>query len=227
MSQRIVISLGGSLFIPESIDLEFLRSFKTLIEERIGKGDSFCIIVGGGSLARKFQQAGRDIAGISQTDADWLGIYTTRLNAEFMRVIFGGLAYERVIIDPHEVVTTDKPVIFGAGGEPGWSTDYDAIIMGKGMNARKVINLSNTNYVYDKDPNKYPDAKALKSLTWNEYRALIPATWQPGLNTPFDPVASKEAQEGGIEVVIMNGARLEEVKKCLQGEPFEGTTIRP
>ena len=225
--QRIVISLGGSLFIPETIDVAFLRSFKTLIQERIAAGETFIIVVGGGKLARQFQGAGRELADLSQADVDWLGIYATRLNAEFMRIIFQDQAYERIIVDPNEVIETTAPIIFGAGAEPGVSTDYDAVLMGKGANAKKIINLSNTSYVYDKDPKKNPDAKTMKSLTWAEYRALIPATWEPGLNTPFDPIASKEAQESAMEVVIMDGTKLEEVKKYLQGEPFEGTTIRP
>lgn len=224
-TERIVISLGGSLFIPESIDVSFLQSFKSLIEEHVTKGDSFIIIVGGGSIARNYQQAGRQLAKLTKDDTDWIGIYTTRFNAEFMRIVFGEMAYERVIIDPHEAVSTDKPIIFGAGGLPGWSTDYDAVVLARTMGAKRVINLSNTNYVYDKDPKKYPDAVALKSASWTDYRALIPATWEPGLNTPFDPIASRDAQEAGIEVAIINGTRLDEVRKCLQGEEFDGTLL--
>lgn len=225
-SERTIISLGGSLFIPDSIDTAFIQSFKRILEERIGMGEQFVVIVGGGKICRRYQQAGRDLAPLSETDVDWIGIHVTRLNAEFMRIIFGDLAYPTVILDPNEAVHGDSPVVFGAGWKPGWSTDYDAVMMARAVGAKRVINLSNTSYVYDKDPRKFEDAKAFKSLTWKEYRSFIPEEWDPGLNTPFDPIASREAQADDIEVVIMNGTKLNDVAKCLRGESFDGTIIR-
>ena len=223
---RTIISLGGSLFIPDAIDTAFIAAFKNIIEERVKLGESFVIIVGGGKICRRYQQAGRDLANLSQEDQDWIGIHVTRLNAQFMRIIFGDLAHKNVVTDPSELVVSEEPVVLGAGWEPSWSTDYDAVMMAHTSGAKRVINLSNTNYVYDKDPNKFPDAKAFTELTWEQYRSMIPSEWEPGLSTPFDPIASKMAQVSDLEVVIMNGTKLGEVQKCLRQEAFDGTTIR-
>lgn len=223
-SRRTIISLGGSLFVPDNVDVEFIRAFKIIIEARIARGERFAIILGGGKVARNYMQAGRDF-GLAQTQTDWIGIYVTRLNAEFMRIVFGDLAHEHIATDPSVVIDSTKPIIFGAGWEPGWSTDYDAVLMARAFKAEKLLNLSNTNYVYDKDPNKFPDAKPLKSLSWDQYRTLIPAEWTSGLNTPFDPIASREAQSSGLKVMIINGTKLQEVEKCLNGEEFEGTIL--
>lgn len=222
---RTIISLGGSLFIPDEIDISFLRTFTDMIRRRVASGERFAIICGGGKIARRYMSAGRELADLSPTDVDWLGIYVTRLNGQLIRIILGDMAHEEVATNPNEVVHSSKPVIVGAGWEPGCSTDYDAVLMARAFGAQKLLNLSNTNYVYDKDPKKFPDAKALKSLTWDAYRALIPEKWESGLNTPFDPVASKEAQEVGLHAMIINGAKLEEVEKCLRGEDFDGTVI--
>jgi uridylate kinase len=88
-----------------------------------------------------------------------------------------------------------------------------------------LVNLSNIDYVYDKDPRKYPDAKKIEKISWQEFRKLIPDTWSPGLSSPFDPVAAKEAETLNLEVVIINGTKLSELSNYLDNKPFVGTVI--
>jgi len=220
-----IISLGGSLFFPDQIDIEFIRSFKMLIEKHVKAGERFLIVAGGGKVCRRYQQAGRDLGAATQHESDWIGIHVTRLNAHFLRIIFGDLAHDEVITDPSAVKKASRPIVFGAGWEPGCSTDQDAVLAAREVGAKRLINLSNTSYVYDKDPKTNPDARALKKLAWSEYRALIPAEFSPGLNTPFDPVAAREAQKDRLEVVIINGAKLHNLESYLAGKAFEGTVI--
>lgn len=221
-----VISLGGSLFVPDAIDTDFLKSFKEIITERVAAGEKFVIITGGGKTCRRYQAAGRALGAETQEESDWIGIYTTRMHAEFMRIVFGDeLARHEVIGDPEVVPQTGKPIIFGAGWEPGWSTDYDAVMVARTIGATRLINLSNIAYVYDTDPKENPDAQPQKALTWEAYRAIIPSEWEPGLNTPFDPIASREAAADDLEVIIMDGSKLDDLKACLSGSDFEGTRI--
>ena len=70
-----------------------------------------------------------------------------------------------------------------------------------------------------------PDAKKIENITWTDFRALIPTEWDPGLSTPFDPIAAKVADEKGIEVAIINGARPDALKNYLHNEEFIGTKI--
>ncbi len=88
-----------------------------------------------------------------------------------------------------------------------------------------MVNLSNIDYVYDADPKKNRDAKKIEKIRWREFRELIPAQWDPGIHTPFDPVAAKEAERLKLEVAIMNGSHLERFSDYLDGEPFTGTII--
>ncbi len=225
--KTIIISLGGSLVVPGDIDTAFVRSFRELIERYLDKGHTFYITVGGGKVARNYQFALKDAAPqATRDDADWIGIHSTRLNAHFLKIVFGDLAATHIITDPRVIPETDKKVVIGAGWEPGWSTDYVATELARTINAHVVINLSNIDHVYSADPKKDPEATPINDITWTEYRKLIPKDWDPGLNSPFDPIASKDAEELGLEVVVM-GKKLEELEKYFKNETFAGTVIHP
>ena len=128
-------------------------------------------------------------------------------------------------MDPDSVPKTDKPVIVGAGWKPGNSSDLAAIHCAISVGAKKVVNLSNIDYVYNKDPKKYNDAVKIEKISWKDLIQLLPKTWEPGLNSPFDPVAAEKAQSAGIEVAIMNGKPIDNLAKYLNGEKFFGTII--
>lgn len=97
--------------------------------------------------------------------------------------------------------------------------------MAKNLGATRLVNLSNIDYVYDSDPQKDTDAKKIEKISWAGFRKLIPEEWDPGLSSPFDPIAAKEAEAIGLEVAIVNGAKLEEFSHYLDGKPFVGTVI--
>jgi len=223
--EKIVISLGGSLIIPEEIDIQFLKDFKSLIIEEIQKGKKFILITGGGKICRKYQNVAKELSNPSHEDLDWIGIASLKLNAELLRVVFGEYAHDQVISDLSQNLSFNKAIIIGSAYEPGHSTDYDAVLGAINVGANKIINLSNTDYVYDSDPKTNPNAKKIEKISWAEYMALIPKEWNPGLNSPFDPTASMLAESKGITVVTMNGNPIDNLKKCLDGEEFSGTTI--
>lgn len=225
-TEPIVISLGGSLIIPDQIDVNFLRDFKSLILAQVEIGRKFVIVTGGGKVCRRYQDVAKEISTPTHDDLDWIGIASLKLNAELVRVIFGEKAHSRVVSNLSEGLTFDKPIIIGSAYEPGQSTDWDAVLAAENIGAKKVINLSNTDYVYDSDPNKNPDAKKIEKISWAEYRNLIPRDWNPGLNSPFDPIASKKADELGIEVSFISGANIDNLKNCIEDLPFIGTTIK-
>jgi uridylate kinase len=225
--EYVVVSVGGSLIVPNEVDTTFLKNFRGLVLKKIQNGLSFFIITGGGKIARQYQQAAEEVrGGLTRDDLDWLGIHSTRLNAHLMRSLFLEEAQERIVKNYNRKIRDKHSVIIGAGWKPGWSTDYDAVIAAKYLGAKKMVNLSNIDYVYDSDPKKNPNAKKIENITWAEFRKLIPDEWDPGLSSPFDPVAAKEAQSLGLEVAVINGNKLEELDKYLSGQPFVGTTIK-
>ncbi len=221
----IIISVGGSLIVPDHIDTDFLSSLKTLIQRELAAGQRFVIITGGGRTARNYQEAARAVTALTPEDLDWLGIHSTRLNAHLVRSIFVSEAHPVIVTDPEEV-PADQSLVIAAGFRPGASTDLRAVQIAVKLGAQKVINLSNIDYVYDKDPRKYIDASPIEQTDWTSFRALLPKHWDPGLSAPFDPVAAHEAQEHNMEVAVINGEYLGRLEQYLEGKPFEGTIIR-
>lgn len=225
MKEMIIISLGGSLIVPEGIDVDFLKSFKDLIVEHVLAGKKFVIITGGGKTNKRYNEAAQAISSPNQEDLDWIGIAALKLNAELVRVMFGEHAENEVIANLSNKFSFEKSIVVGSAFKPGSSSDLDAVLAAKTIGAKKIINLSNTDYVYDSDPRINPNAKKIEQISWAEYRKIIPVEWTARLNSPFDPVASKMAEEEGIEVVIMNGKPIDNLKNYLDGEKFLGTTI--
>lgn len=213
------------MIVPDAIDVDFLSRFKALILEKVQGGLSFAIIAGGGKTARRYQEAAETVTKLSQQDLDWIGIHATRLNAQLFRNVFAGYVRPEVVHNPTLTIEVEEPILMAAGWQPGCSTDYDAVLMAKNLGAKRLVNLSNIDYVYTADPKKDPAAEKIEKISWADFRKLIPAEWDPGLSSPFDPIAAKEAETLGLEVAIMNGAHLEEFSHYLDGKPFTGTVI--
>lgn len=223
-----ILSVGGSIIIPKTgFDIEFLKQFRQMILDRTKKGEHFILIIGGGATARLYQQGAKDATpALTNKDLDWVGIHTTILNAQFVRFLFKGYAHEELVGNPAKKIKTNKKIIIGAGYEPGCSTDMDAVLLAKTYGAKELLNLSNIEYVYTKDPNKFPDAEKIEQINWKKFRKdIVGNSWTAGKNAPFDPVASKLAEKLKLTVKILQGTNLVEVNKALSGEVFRGTTI--
>ena len=221
-NKTAVISLGGSIIVPDQVDGSFLKKFREIILSL--QSERFIVICGGGRVCRNYQNAARDLATVSNEDLDWIGIAATRLNAELVRSIFGDEAHRKVIHDPDEEINREKRIIIGAGFQPGSSTDLRAVQLAKRFGASRVINMSNIDYVYSADPKKDPAAEKLEEISWPEFRKLVGDEWDPGLNMPFDPIASKEAQKEALQVIII-GNDIRNLERLLRSESFQGTTI--
>lgn len=227
--ETIIISLGGSLVAPNEIDVGFLKNFRHSLSRYTGSRSAgqkyrFFILVGGGKIARNYQKALLEF-GAKSTDRDWIGINVSRLNAEVVKQLFAGYSYEKIITDPTQKIKTNKNILIGAGYKPGWSTDYVAVLMAKTYGIDTIINLTNIDYVYDKNPSQFPDAKPLKELDWKGFKNIVGGQWTPGLSMPFDPKASKLAETLKIKVAIINGANLDRLEDFLNDKPLTGTII--
>lgn len=224
-----VISLGGSIIVPDQVDTKYLTKFRDFILDQLNKGWRFFIITGGGIQARNYIDAATAVMGdtITKDDQDWLGIHATRFNAHLVRTIFRDQAQPALIIDPEVDEITDAKIVVVAGWKPGWSTDFVAAKVAQRIHAPFLFNLSNVKQVYTDDPNKNPDAQPIEKMTWKDFRDMVGDEWTPGMNTPFDPIAAKLAQAEDQTVLVMDGKNLENVEKALNGEEFFGTIICP
>jgi len=218
MSKKIVVmSVGGSLINPGQIDIGFLKRFKSFIKKSPYK---FILVCGGGKPAREYIAGAREL-GLNTESQDWVGIAGTMLNAELLRQLFKSLPVEQ---KPRKV--NFKKVFVVSGWLPGCSTDFDAVLWAKKHGVKAVFNLSNTDYVYSKDPRKFKDAKPFRKISWRDYKKMISSKWEAGISAPFDPVASRAAEKAGMKVFVINGQKLRELENAIQDKSFVGTVIR-
>lgn len=230
-TEKVIISLGGSLVVPNGgIDTSFLIKFNEFIRNELAteKKRQFFLVVGGGATARQYRDAGETVVGhaLSRDDLDWLGIHATRLNAQLIRTIFQDVAHPYIIKHYEIIRKVVEPVVVAAGWKPGWSTDYCATLLCEDYGVKHVVNLSNIDKVYSKDPRTFQDAQPIDHISWAEFRELVGDEWVPGMNAPFDPVAARKAESLGIQVAVLNGHDLDNLERYLQGKEFVGTVIK-
>lgn len=233
-----VFSLGGSIVVPDRVDIPFLQAFLNKIIQFLqdNPDTKLILVVGGGGPARTYQEAlkalsnpidsrnHQDTSDINQR-LDWIGIMATRLNAELVKQSLGTWCTDPVVLDPTGPITFTGRVLVGAGWKPGFSTDYDAVVLADRFQATEVVNLSNISQVYTADPKQDPQAKPLESISWEDFTALVGEDWKPGSNLPFDPIATKLAKEKGLKVIAAGGRDLVNLENLLHNKPFIGTVI--
>lgn len=224
-----VLSVGGSIVVPQQPNEDFLRDFSKRIRNWLSVSASrkLIMVVGGGGPARVYQNAYRNIVAgdASNDEADWIGIMATRLNAQLLKAVFSDVCPNPVVYDPTTVELFSGQVLIAAGWKPGFSTDNDAVLLAERFSAKQVVNLSNIEKVYTDDPKKNPDAQPIDTISWEDFIQMVGTEWIPGKNVPFDPVASLRAKKAGIQVICAGGTDLDNLDNILNDKPFKGTTI--
>ena len=227
-----ILSVGGSIIAPDKPDSGFLTSFIAMIKDWLNADPArrLILVAGGGAPARVYQNAYKEVAAelrenIEGDAADKIGIMATRLNAELVKALCGELCKNDVVYNPTENIEFSGRILVAAGWKPGFSTDNDAVLLAEKFSADTVLNLSNIEKVYTDDPKKNPSAKPIDSISWQDFRKMVGDNWTPGKNTPFDPIASKKAEELNLKVICASGKNIENIKNILDGKDFVGTKI--
>lgn len=225
--KRIILSVGGSLIVPNEINTTFLKNLKGFVDSYVAEGWQFILVTGGGAPARWYIEGGNAVLDgtLPNDDKDWLGIHATRMNAHLVRTIFRDIAQPAIVKNPEEdIIDENYKVIVASGWKPGWSTDFVATKLAERFQAPLVINISNIDQVFTADPKTDASAVAVETMTWAEFREMVGETWTPGMNTPFDPIAAKLSDQNNISVIVL-GSSMENLGKCMQGEEFLGTVL--
>ena len=224
-----IISLGGSIIAPDKVDYTFLKSFRTAIISYLERNSDarLVFVAGGGAPARIYQDALRRIKeNAEQSMQDWLGIKATHINAMLIKAIFSEYTEDEVVTDPSaESIKFSGRILTAGGWKPGFSTDTDAVYLARRFGAGRIINLSNIKKVYTADPKLDKNATPIDSLSWKDFRAMVGDEWTPGKNAPFDPIASKLAEESDLTVICADGRDIENTISILEDREFTGTVI--
>jgi uridylate kinase len=227
-NEIIVISMGGSIIYPseKGINHALLDEYKKFFEKEIIEGKKFIIVTGGGFLAREYQDKAKEKGINDNHSLDIEGIKATHENAKTIYNLLKEHTNSSIIKSAQDNIDFKKPILISGGWTPGNSTDLIAINLAEKYGAKKIINLTNIEKVYTADPKKDPNAKPLDRISWKDFRKLVGDKWSPGMNAPFDPIASKKAEKLGVEVFILNGKNISNLKNLLENKPFIGTTIK-
>ncbi len=186
------------------------------------------IVVGGGNFWR-----GRDAAGFDRAFADSIGMMATVMNSIALQEVFLSLGVEAEIMSAVEVpkfapaispvksrkfLDEGKSVIFAGGtGAPFVSTDTASAMRALEIKADALLKATLVDGVYDKDPNKYSDAKKYDSIS---YLKVI----EDNLKV-MDLAAISLCRENSLPVHIFNLTKPGALSAVLNGMP-EGTIIK-
>ncbi len=223
----IVISLGGSLIIPNDVDYKFLSEFKKTIIKNTKKY-KFVIVCGGGSIARKYINSLAKIGSTTEFQS-FAGISSTRMNARFMSYFFGidpkyGIPHKLIEVKKY---IKERDVIFCGALEykPNQTSDSTSAEISKALNSY-FINLTDVPGLHDKNPKKFRDSKFIPKISWKDFDKMASAiTFAPGQHFVLDQTASKLILKNKIPTYIL-GKDMKQLDNLLNGKSFKGTTIQ-
>ncbi|MFB0560683.1 MAG: UMP kinase [Candidatus Lokiarchaeia archaeon] len=226
---RVVIKIGGSLIQDEkgNIRVERLAEYaKVVLKLRKENTDVACIIIGGGKTARKYIEAARKL-GAAEGLSDEIGIRAAQLNAQIMVGALDEEAYPTIpetLQEVAEAAATGKIVLVG-GLQPGQSTNAVAALVAERIKADMLINATDVDGVYTKDPKKDPSAEKLDEVTVNELQEIIDEKgFFAGKYKLFDSIALKILERSKIPTRIVNGEEPKILLRIIAGENV-GTLI--
>ena len=221
--KSIVISIGGSVILSEEADVSFLRKLASLLK-KISKQYKIFIIVGGGKIARDYIKLGRKLD-FDEKTLDSIGIDITRANAALFTNIISE-SNKKIPCSTDEAEAMDNPIVVMGGTTPGHSTDMVGAELAEKVGADLFIIATNVDGIYDKDPNKYDDAKQLEKVKIDDLIKNYGTNWESaGKNMVIDGPALAIMKKAKLLTYVVNGKRLDQLENAVTGRSFDGTKI--
>jgi uridylate kinase len=222
---RFLLKLSGKIVDPENAEL--VKKYAVVINRLVDEGYRVAIIVGGGTYARNYISCAR-VLGLSNAQADMVGIEVARVNALLFAYAIGERAYvpiPRSIEEVERAWSTGKVVVAG-GLQPGQSTAAVAAIVAETLGIRRILYATDVDGVYDKDPKMFSNAKKFERISVDELARVLSQRFEAGGYQLLDPIAMQVVKRSCIDVVIFNGFHVENVEKAAKGEAI-GTLVIP
>lgn len=189
----------------------------------------FGIVVGGGKLARKWAEAARK-KGASEFEADEAAIDATKKNAQFVIDVIKK-DVNRVVCQTFESAREQSKkhrfVVMG-GTIPGITTDSDATLLAECLGAKRLLNLSNIDGIYNDNPVRNHNAKKFPRMTYQQLIDLAGKNdlRKAGTHFVFDFLACKLIARSKIEAHFIHGKNMLDVRKAIEGREHGGTVVK-
>jgi len=222
---RVVVRIGGSV-VGSPLNAELIADYVDLLCALKTEGHQVVAVTGGGSLARDFIKVAKEL-GMEEDKKDWAAIHVSRLFAQLfvLRLADAGCGRVPVSLDETEACLVENKIVVLGGLRPGMTTDTVAALVGERVKADLLVKGSNVDGIYDKDPNKFGDAKKLEKLSFDQLGGLFEAnTHRAGINQVVDPEAVKVLQRCRLRTVVVDGYVAANVLAAVEGERV-GTVI--
>ena len=228
--KRILLKLSGEVLAGEAgkgIDNDTVLKICKSVKKVADMGVEVAIVVGGGNFWR-----GRTSEHMDRTRADHIGMLATAMNSlalcDALEQLGANVRVQtaiemRQIAEPYirnkaiRHFEKGRIVIFGCGtGSPFFSTDTAAALRSVEINADALFKATNVDGVYDKDPNKYPDAVKFDTVSFQEVitREL----------KVLDSTAFSLCKDNDMPIIVFNLNDPENIVKAVSGEKI-GTTV--
>ena len=219
------MSLGGSTFIRDRIDYNYLKKLKKLIGKF--RDRKFVIVAGGGSTARMYIH-GLEKEKINERLVSLMGIGITRLNARFLANFFGKMASQHIPKSLGEVknLLRKNRVVFTGGlrFEPHNTTDGTAASVAHYFKT-DFVNLTLVDGIYARNPLKYKNARFIPYLDAKEfYTKMKKIKYRPGQHLLLDQHAASIIYHEKVKTIII-GKNLKNFENYLRGNNFKGSVI--
>ncbi|MCL2317606.1 MAG: UMP kinase [Methanomassiliicoccaceae archaeon] len=223
--EKVVVSIGGSVLIPGKDDPVYIERLAEMLKD-VSSKVQIVVVCGGGRIARYYIETGEELkATVYQKDL--LGIGATRLNAQLLAISLGEVSSMDIPETAEEAAarSSSKNIVVMGGTVPGHTTDAVAAMVAREMGADRIVNATSVAAVYSDDPKKDPKAKRFSKLTIDELGKIVYKEHGAGRSSVFDPLGIKIAKDEKIDILIVDGRDLDEVKNALLGKGIKGTYI--
>lgn len=214
---NIVIKIGGSLCMgPKGPKLEYFKKLIPVLR-KLQKDHSLAISIGGGKFVSNYFDNVKWF-GLDDDQLEWVGIELMRTNQMLLAYALNGTP----IFDLKNLKGKKTPIL--AGIKPRRSTDANAAIAAKELNADLLLILTDVRGVYDKNPHKNKNAKFISSMSFKDLGKYAVKKTGPKHYGVIDPLAIKTIQKNKINTIIFNGRDPKSILKAVKGKDV-GTQI--
>ena len=230
---RILLKLSGEALMGDEgygIDPKMMKHISLQVKDVKDLGVTVAIVVGGGNIYRGIRA---EEQGLDRATGDYMGMIATVMNAVALQDCLETLGLDTRVQTAIQMAQVAEPyirrrairhlekgrvVIFAGGtGNPYFTTDTTAALRAMEIGAEVILKATKVDGVYDKDPERFPDASFFPEITYLEV-----------LNRNLrvmDATAISLCMENKLPIIVFNLKERGNMKRVAVGERV-GTVVR-
>lgn len=226
MTDKVVVSIGGSILIPGNEDSTYIKKLAALLKE-LSSDVEISVVCGGGRTARYYASVSENIDG-TMYQQDLFGITATRMNAGLLDLALGYGNYPAIPLTIKEAASRrkDGKILVMGGTEPGHTTDGVAAMLAEEIGANRIVNATSVDAVYSDDPKTNGEAEKYSEITIERLEELVYGEHGASKSGVFDPLGVKIAKKNKIDIFMVHGRDLEDLRSAILGLKIKGTVVK-